>query len=113
MKKNVILILLVFSVFTLNAQDKNNDKAFNYNPDNYDLMGLFAKKGATPKVDTNWSKTKWSIFPAIAINLAIGTGYGFGFRMKLNKESRSNFALDFGWNEEGYAGFYMQLNETF
>ena len=40
-------------------------------------------------------------------------GYGLGLRMKLNKQSRSNFALDFGWNERGYAGFYMQLNETF
>jgi len=41
-------------------------------------MGLFAKKGSSPKIDTNWAKTKWSIFPAIAINPAIGTGYGFG-----------------------------------
>jgi len=79
----IIIVLIVFSVNTIFAQDTTNtkDKPFNYNPDKYDLMGLFAKKGAAPKIDTNWAKTKWSIFPAIAINPAIGTGYGFGITM--------------------------------
>lgn len=81
MKTKLLLIsMAVFLVNVLFAQETETtkDKPFNYNPDNYDLMGLFAKKGGTPKIDTNWAKTKWSIFPAIAINPAIGTGYGFG-----------------------------------
>ena len=81
MKTKLLLILIAtFLVNGLFAQDttKIKDNIFNYNPDKYDLMGLFARKGATPKIDTNWAKTKWSIFPAIAINPAIGTGYGFG-----------------------------------
>ena len=76
----LLLIIALFSTTILFGQETETttDKPFNYNPDKYDLMGLFAKKGATPKIDTNWAKTKWSIFPAIAINPAIGTGYGFG-----------------------------------
>ncbi len=67
----------------------------------YNLFGLvaFANGSQFSDIDRNFGKLK--------------LGYGFGLRMKLNKTSRSNFALDFGWNEEGYAGFYMQLNETF
>ena len=74
-----ILTVVFFFVSVVNAQENSKDKPFNYNPDNYDLMGLFSKKGKKSAVkDTNWSKTHWSIFPAIAINPAIGTGYGFG-----------------------------------
>ena len=67
----------------------------------YNLFGVvaFANGSQFSDMDRNFGKLK--------------LGYGFGLRMKLNKASRSNFALDFGWNEEGYAGFYMQLNETF
>ena len=81
MKIKLLLISLsFFLVNALFAQDttKTKETFFNYDPDNYDLVGLFAKNGAEPKIDTNWAKTKWSIFPAIAVNPAIGTGYGFG-----------------------------------
>lgn len=71
-----LTMLYIMMSFFVKAQSE--DKIFNYNPDNYDLGGLFAKKGTATKVDTNWTDTKWAIFPAIAINPAIGTGYGFG-----------------------------------
>ncbi len=73
-----LLTIFLLSNVLLMAQTGETEKPFNYNPDNYDLMTLFAKKGATAVIDTNWSKTHWSIFPAIAVNPAIGTGYGFG-----------------------------------
>ncbi|MEN8192847.1 MAG: BamA/TamA family outer membrane protein [Bacteroidota bacterium] len=67
----------------------------------YKMLGidLFVNAAQFSDVDHNFQKLK--------------LGYGLGLRLKLNKTSRSNFALDFGWNEQGYAGFYMQLNETF
>ncbi len=80
MRSYIIVIALITLSILVQAQEteKSDDHVLKLNPDNYDLMGLFAKKGASPKIDTNWAKTKWSIFPAIAINPAIGTGYGFG-----------------------------------
>ncbi|MEN8139368.1 MAG: BamA/TamA family outer membrane protein [Bacteroidota bacterium] len=79
MKKASILTGVLFLFVTIViAQDTNPDRMFNYNPDDYDLMGLFSKKDTSAIDSEDWKKTKWSIFPAIAINPAIGTGYGFG-----------------------------------
>ena len=38
---------------------------------------------------------------------------GMGFRVKLDKETRSNIALDFAWGREGSKGLYLALNEAF
>ena len=38
---------------------------------------------------------------------------GMGFRIKLDKETRSNIALDFAWGRDGSRGLYLALNEAF
>ncbi len=38
---------------------------------------------------------------------------GMGFRVKLDKETRSNIALDVAWGREGSRGLYLSLNEAF
>ncbi len=38
---------------------------------------------------------------------------GMGFRVKLDKETRSNIALDFAWGRDGSRGVYLALNEAF
>lgn len=78
MKTRLLIIAIALLSSNLLTAQNEKEKPFDYNPDNYDLMGLFSKKDKTVVKDTSWSKSHWSIFPAIAINPAIGTGYGFG-----------------------------------
>jgi outer membrane protein assembly factor BamA len=43
---------------------------------------------------------------------SVKPGYGFGARLMLDKKSRTNLALDFGFGEKSY-GFYLAVGETF
>lgn len=40
-------------------------------------------------------------------------GYGVGIRIKYNKKSNTNIALDYAWGKDGSRGFYMNLGEVF
>ena len=40
-------------------------------------------------------------------------GYGAGLRIKLNKFSRTNIALDYGIGSNGSGGFFVNLGEVF
>jgi outer membrane protein assembly factor BamA len=46
-------------------------------------------------------------FPAIA------TGGGLGLRLKLNKYSRTNVDIDYGWGRQDSRGFFVNLAEVF
>lgn len=39
--------------------------------------------------------------------------YGAGLRVMINKKSRSNVTLDYGWATNGARGFFLALNEVF
>lgn len=43
---------------------------------------------------------------------SIKPGYGFGLQVMLDKQSRSNLAVDFGFGEKS-SGFYLAVSETF
>jgi hypothetical protein len=43
---------------------------------------------------------------------SIKAGYGVGLRVMLDKQSRSNLAVDFGFGENSF-GFYLAVSETF
>jgi outer membrane protein assembly factor BamA len=38
---------------------------------------------------------------------------GIGLRVKLNKFSRTNIAIDYGWGRQGSQGFFVNLGEAF
>jgi outer membrane protein assembly factor BamA len=38
---------------------------------------------------------------------------GVGLRIKLNKYSRTNIAIDYGWGRQGSQGFFVNLGEAF
>lgn len=38
---------------------------------------------------------------------------GLGLRLKLNRQSRTNIAMDFGWGVNGFGGIYFNIGETF
>lgn len=40
-------------------------------------------------------------------------GYGAGLRIKLNKSSRTNLAIDYGFGAEGSQGLFVNLGEVF
>jgi outer membrane protein assembly factor BamA len=40
-------------------------------------------------------------------------GYGAGIRISLNKFSRTNLAVDYGWGLNGSGGFFVNLGEVF
>ena len=40
-------------------------------------------------------------------------GYGMGVRIKLNKSSRTNLAIDYGFGKNGSQGFFVNLGEVF
>ncbi len=40
-------------------------------------------------------------------------GYGAGFRISLNKFSRTNLCVDYGWGIHGSGGFFVNLGEVF
>jgi len=43
----------------------------------------------------------------------ISPGYGVGLRIKLNKFSKTNIALDYGWGTHGSQGIFANLGEVF
>jgi hypothetical protein len=43
----------------------------------------------------------------------ISPGAGLGIRIKLNKFSRTNIALDYAWGSQGSKGFFVNLGEVF
>jgi outer membrane protein assembly factor BamA len=43
---------------------------------------------------------------------SVKPGYGFGLRVMLDKQSRSNLALDWGYGQRSF-GFYLAVSETF
>jgi len=43
----------------------------------------------------------------------ISPGAGLGIRIKLNKFSRTNIALDYAWGTQGSKGFFVNLGEVF
>jgi len=40
-------------------------------------------------------------------------GYGCGLRIKINKDSDTNLAVDYGWGIDGSRGFFFNLGEVF
>lgn len=38
---------------------------------------------------------------------------GLGLRIKLNKYSRTNIAIDYGWGRQNSHGFFVTLGEVF
>ncbi len=44
---------------------------------------------------------------------AVALGYGVGLRIKINKETNSNIALDYGFGQNGSRGFFLNLGEVF
>ncbi len=38
---------------------------------------------------------------------------GLGLRIKLNKYSRTNISIDYGWGRQGSRGFFVNLGEVF
>jgi hypothetical protein len=40
-------------------------------------------------------------------------GYGAGIRISLNKFSRTNLCVDYGWGIHGSGGFFVNLGEVF
>ncbi len=43
----------------------------------------------------------------------IDPGYGCGMRISLNKFSRTNLCIDYGWGTHGSGGFFVNLGEVF
>jgi hypothetical protein len=43
---------------------------------------------------------------------SIKAGYGLGLRVMLDKQSRSNLAIDWGFGEKS-SGFYLAVSEAF
>ena len=43
----------------------------------------------------------------------IAPGYGCGIRLSLNKFSRTNLCIDYGWGIHGSGGFFVNLGEVF
>jgi hypothetical protein len=43
----------------------------------------------------------------------IAPGYGLGLRIKLNKFSKTNFCVDYGWGKSGNKGFALNIGEVF
>jgi hypothetical protein len=43
----------------------------------------------------------------------ISPGFGLGMRIKLNKFSGTNLALDYAWGTQGSKGFFVNLGEVF
>jgi len=43
----------------------------------------------------------------------VAPGYGAGLRISLNKFSRTNLCIDYGWGTHGSSGFFVNLGEVF
>jgi len=51
--------------------------------------------------------------PSTAQYTYIDPGYGCGIRISLNKFSRTNLCVDYGWGLHGSGGFFVNLGEVF
>jgi hypothetical protein len=51
-------------------------------------------------------------FQSLKLFQSIKPSYGFGLRVKADKYSRTNFAIDFGFGQQSF-GFYLAASETF
>lgn len=51
--------------------------------------------------------------PATGRYTYIDPGYGCGIRIGLNKFSRTNLCVDYGWGTHGSGGFFVNLGEVF
>ena len=51
--------------------------------------------------------------PATGRYTYIAPGYGAGIRISLNKFSRTNLCVDYGWGTHGSGGFFVNLGEVF
>jgi hypothetical protein len=51
--------------------------------------------------------------PATGRYQYVAPGYGGGIRISLNKFSRTNLAIDYGWGLNGSGGFFVNLGEVF
>lgn len=51
--------------------------------------------------------------PATGQYTYIDPGYGCGIRISLNKFSRTNLCVDYGWGIHGSGGFFVNLGEVF
>lgn len=68
------------------------------------LLGVVAFLSATTVDDTEAGQKLFDAFAPAA---------GFGFRVLLNKRSRTNLSVDYGWGRLGSHGFYLSIQETF
>ncbi len=68
------------------------------------LLGVVAFLNATTVDDT---ETGQKLFDGYA------PAAGFGFRVLLNKRSRTNLVMDYGWGKLGSHGFYLSIQEAF
>ena len=49
----------------------------------------------------------------IIVTNFIDPGVGLGLRIMINKQSKTNLALDYAWGKYGAQGFYLSVNEAF
>ena len=69
-----------------------------------------------PEMDYSawWSLQILKVFPiSIPGIFGIAPAGGLGLRVKLNKYSRTNIAIDYGWGRQGSHGFFVNLGEAF
>jgi hypothetical protein len=51
--------------------------------------------------------------PESAIFGSLDLGGGAGLRLKFNKRSNANLAIDYGWGKYGSGGFFLGMSEVF
>lgn len=61
---------------------------------------VFANAETFSEMETNTFRKVWP-------------GAGVGVRLKFNKHSRANVAIDYGWGADGSQGFFLNLGEIF
>jgi hypothetical protein len=73
----------------------------------------FAQTSALPQDRVIFSHAK-TVFQKFCDGTAkLLPGGGFGLRIKINKKSNANLALDYGFGVEGSRGFFLNLGEVF
>lgn len=58
------------------------------------------------------NEQSFSSFPGTPLQ-AFQTGYGAGLRIKLNKKSNTNLAIDYGFGTQGSKGLFISVGEVF
>jgi hypothetical protein len=59
---------------------------------------------ANAQTVSEWPSNKFEVISPAA---------GAGLRVKLNKDSKTNFAMDFGFGRNGSGGVFFSLGEVF